>query len=482
VIRIIVLASILIGAALMPWNTVLLSLTPVLRPFSGGLPSDSAPSGTAPAYRTASVERGDITTTVQAAGTLKALVTVDVGSQISGLVKELFVDFNSSVTEGQVIARVEPETYEARVAQAQAELEMAATMVPVQRAQIERAKAELENAEARHASAKAETLRAEIALNDTTREVERKRPLARQNFIAAGDWERLENAQRSAQAQAEVAHAEELSQSAAIRAAQAARTMAEAQLANKLAEVQQRRALLRQAQINLDRTFIRAPVTGTVINRAVSSGQTVAASLQAPVLFTIAQDLTKMQVEASVVEADVGRFAVGQTAMFTVDAYPDRSFIGTVQQIRKAAQVVQNVVTYVVIISADNPNELLLPGMTANLQVVVASREAVLKVPNAALRFRPSGEDSDATSMLRAAPLQNQRTGLHAPEISDRVSVLGENGAPKLVRVRPGATDGYMTEVLEGDLAEGQPVIVGLETSRVSNSDMQSVLLKFRLR
>jgi HlyD family secretion protein len=473
---------VLMGTAMMPWSAVLPSLPSLFDLTSLVRTPPSSRTAPAQVYRTSAVERGDIVTTVQAAGTLKALVTVDVGSQISGLVKELSVDFNSSVTEGQVIARVEPETYEARVAQAQAELEMAVTMVPVQQKQIERTQAELENTEARHASAKAETMRAEIALDDTTREVERKRPLARQNFIAAGDWERLENAQRSAQAQAAAARAEELSQSAAIRAAQAARNMAQVQLANTLAQVQQRKALLRQAQINLDRTYIRAPVTGTVINRAVSSGQTVAASLQAPVLFTIAQDLTKMQVEASVVEADVGRFAGGQPVTFTVDAYPDRSFIGTVQQIRKAAQVVQNVVTYTVVVSADNPDELLLPGMTANLQVVVARREAVLKVPNAALRFRPSDEASDDPSVLRAAPLRDQKAGVAAPEMSGRVFVLTESGEPKPVRVRPGATDGRMTEVLEGNLAEGQPVVIGLETARETNSDTQSVLLKFRLR
>ena len=189
--------------------------------------------------------------------------------------------------------------------------------------------------------------------------------------------------------------AQELSQAAAIRAAEAALNMAEAQLTNTQAQVKQKKAALRQAQIDVDRTYIRAPVTGTVVNRAVSGGQTVAASLQTPILFTIAQDLTQMQVEASVVEADVSRFRNWAAGHLYRDAYPGRLFTGTVKQIRKAPQTIQNIVTYVVVISTENPDEVLLPGMTANLQVVVAKREGVLKVPNMALRFRPPGQLED---------------------------------------------------------------------------------------
>ena len=291
-------------------------------------PSFSAASIDA-AYRTAAVERGDIVATVQAAGTLNALVMVDVGSQISGQVKELYADFNSAVTQGQVIARVEPEIYEAKLAQSQAELEMAETMVSVQRAQIERDRAGAENARAAEESAKAQTTRAEVALDDAAQDLERKRPLAQNKVVTAAEWERVQNAHRSAQAQVTAARAPELSQAAAIGAAEAASKMAEAQLTNTLAQVKQKQAVLRQAQIDVDRTYIRAPVTGTVVNRAVSSGQTVAASLQTPTLFTIAQDLTQMQVEASVVEADVSRFEIGQPVTFTVDAHPGRLFTGT---------------------------------------------------------------------------------------------------------------------------------------------------------
>jgi HlyD family secretion protein len=429
----------------------------------------------APSYRTEAVKRGDVVTTVQAAGTINALVVVDVGSQLSGRVKELYVDFNSKVEEGQVIARVEPEIYEAKVAQAQAELEMAQTLVSVQRAQIERVRAELETSMARRDSAIAQTTRAEVALDGAAQEMERKRLLAERKVISAGEWERDHTAYRSAEAQAVAARAEEESQEAAIRAAQAALGMAEAQLANTLAQVKQKEAVLRQAQIDLDRTYIRAPVTGTVISRAVSGGQTLAAGLQTPVLFTIAQDLTRMQVDASVVEADISRFAVGQPVTFTVDAYPERVFEGSVKQIRKAPQLVQNVVTYVAVITAENPDELLLPGMTANLQVVVATRRNALTIPNAALRFRP--DNLDEASVTAAVSGLNPRRG-----VPGRVFVPGQDGAPRPVAVALGTTDGRVTEVLSGELHEGQQVITGPAATANNDADASSLLIRFRLR
>jgi HlyD family secretion protein len=436
----------------------------------------------APAYRTSAVERGDIVATVQAAGTLNALVMVDVGSQISGQVKELYADFNSPVTQGQVIARVEPEIYEAKLAQSQAELEMAETMVSVQRSQIERDQAAVENAKAAEESAKAQTTRAEVALDDAVQDLERKRPLAQQNIVAAADWHRVENAHRSAQAQVTASRALKLSQSAAIGAAEAALKMAEAQLTNTLAQVKQKQAVLRQAQIDVDRTYIRAPVTGTVVNRAVSVGQTVAASLQTPTLFTIAQDLTKMQVEASVVEADVSRFEIGQPVTFTVDAHPGRLFIGTVNQIRKAPQIVQNIVTYVVVIAAENPDEVLLPGMTANLQVVVAKREGVPKVPNTALRFHPAGQVAADEHGKLAARAETAATSADEPGVPGRVFVLDPKGRPTLIQLRLGITDGRVTEVLSSDLKDGQSVITGPAAPPGSASDATASLLKFRLQ
>jgi HlyD family secretion protein len=230
-------------------------------------------------------------------------------------------------------------------------------------------------------------------------------------------------------------------------------------LKNAQAQVVQTQAALRQAQVDLDRTFIRAPVDGTVVGRSVDVGQTVAASLQAPTLFTIAQDLRQMQVDTNVDEADVGRVKLGQTAIFTVDSFPGRTFSGEVVQIRKAPLVVQNVVTYDVVVTAANPEQRLLPGMTANVRIIIQQKDNVLQVPNAALRFRPPGTE----------PPERERTGRpispgRGGTAGGRVWVVGTNGAPTAVPVQLGIGDGTFTEVLKGDLAEGQPVIVGLVT------------------
>jgi HlyD family secretion protein len=452
---------VLSGAAL----TLLLPLPSWLSATLGSLTrlSSSPAASDTPAYRTAAVERGDIAETVQAAGALNALVLVEVGSQISGQIKELSADFNSRVKQNQVIARVEPEIYEARLAQAQAEVEMAETMVSVQRAQIERDRAAVEDAKAAEEAAKAQTMGVEVALENAKQELERKRPLVKGNVVSTADWERVQNAHKSAQAQVIASRAQELSKAAAIRAAEAALNMTEAQLTNIQAQVKQKKAALLQAQIDVDRTYIRAPVTGTVVNRAVSGGRTVAAGLQTPILFTIAQDLTQMQVEASVVEADVSRFRVGQSVTFNVDAYPERLFTGTVKQIRKAPKTIQNIVTYVVVIRTENPDEMLLPGMTANLQVVVAKRENALKIPNMALRFRPPGQLEDVRGEAGAMSAA-------AAGVAGRAFVLDDAGRPTPMTLRLGITDGRATEVLAGDLEEGQRVITGTTAPR-SHSD-----------
>ncbi|MDX8482378.1 efflux RND transporter periplasmic adaptor subunit [Mesorhizobium sp. VK24D] len=485
--RSILFAAVVVGAATTPEASLTPSLASGAERISSGFRQLlkqvklTYTDAERPAYQTEVAERGDIATTVQAAGTLNARVVVEVGSQLSGRIKELDADFNSKVTSGQVIARVEPEMYEARLAQAEAELEMAHTQVSVQRAQIERARAELETAEAKHASAMAQNRRAQIALAEALQDMERKQALAQRNIIPPGEWERTQNAHKSAEAQVKSLSAEELSQLAAVRAAQSTVSMADAELANMLAQVKQREAVLRQARIDLERTYIRAPVTGTVINRAVSSGQTLAAGLQAPILFTIAQDLTQMQVEATVVEADISRFAVGQRVTFTVDAYPDRVFTGSVKQIRKAPQVVQNVVAYVVVVGAENPEELLLPGMTANLEVAVAKREGVLKVPNAALRFRPKGTGPDGPPLAAARSSKPVADDRMEPGLAGQVFVLGLHGEPRPVPLLLGITDGRTTEVRAGDLLEGQSVIVG-SAKPGSEDEASSVLIRFRLQ
>ncbi len=300
-------------------------------------------------YRLSAVEMGDIESVVLSAGTLAALNTVVVGSQLSGQVAELHADFNDTVDAGDLIARIDPRTFEARVQQNEADVAVANGNI---------------------ASRKAELQRAEATLRQAERELERRQTLQERGHISATELDRDLTTVETSQAQVAVA---------------------EASVGNAMATLEQREASLAQSKLELERTFIRSPVSGTVINRQVELGQTVAASFSAPELFEIGQDLHRMKVEASVDEADIGRIREGMSCRFTVDAYPDRRFFGRIQQVRKAPSVVQNVVTYKVIITADNNDLALLPGMTASVQIVLGSKSDVLKVPNAALRFAPRG-------------------------------------------------------------------------------------------
>ncbi len=350
--------------------------------------------GSTPRFRTAKIERGPLTATVSSTGTLNAVVTVQVGSQVSGQIKELFADFNSQVKRNQLVARIDPEIFQAKVAQAKAQWDAAKATVLNQRAAVEKARADVANAQAALAVAKAQTAKAQVAVLDSRRDLGRKRDLREKGFIAQADEDAAQAAYDSAVAQAESTKAQEDAQASQIKSAAAQLRVAEAMLQTAAATVLQQEAGLKQAQVDLDHTAIRAPVDGVVVSRNVDVGQTVAASLQAPTLFTIAQDLTQMQVDTNVDEADVGRIRVGQRATFTVDSFANQTFSGEVMQVRKAPQVVQNVVTYNVVVSARNPDLRLLPGMTANVRLVVDQKDGVLKVPNAALRFRLPGDDS----------------------------------------------------------------------------------------
>src|SRR5438477_3902363 len=357
--------------------------------------------GNAAKYRTGRVERGPLTAAVSSTGNLNAVITVQVGSQVSGQIKELLVDFNSIVKRGQVIARIDPQIFEAQVNQARADLETAKAAVLNQTATVEKARADLENARAALAQGKAQTAKSDAAMVDAKRISDRNSELFRRELVAQADRDTAEANYDQATAQSQASRANEKALEAGIQAAQAQLRVQEAGLQSSRAQVDQKQAALSQAQTNLDYTTIRAPVDGVVVPRAVDVGQTVAASLQAPVLFTIAQDLTKMQVEVSVDEADIGRIKLEDRATFTVDAFSGQTFSGVVTQIRKAAQVVQNVVTYTVVISVDNPGGRLLPGMTANVKLVYAEKPSVLKVPNAALRFRPAGADAGPVGSTR---------------------------------------------------------------------------------
>lgn len=354
----------------------------------------SQSTGNAPRFRSTPVTRGNITAFVTTTGNLNAVITVQVGSQVSGQVKELFADFNSEVKRGQLIARIDPATFEATMAQVKAEQDAAEATVLNQAAQVERARAEVDNARAALAVARAQTAKSNAALLDARRDLTRKQGLFGQELIARSDLDTAQAVHDQADAQLESSRAQELALASAIKAAEAQFKVTEAQLKGAEAAVRQKRAAVQQAQVNLEYTFIRAPVDGVVISRNVDVGQTVAASLQAPTLFTIAQDLTKMQIDTNVDEADIGRTQVGQRVTFTVDSFPAETFNGQVVQIRKASRTVQNVVTYNVVIAVSNPDLKLLPGLTANVRIVTTTKPDVLRVSNAALRFRPPGEEA----------------------------------------------------------------------------------------
>jgi HlyD family secretion protein len=419
-------------------------------------------------YRLARVERGPLTAMVSATGTLNPVTTVQVGSQVSGQIAALFADFNSPVRKDQVIARIDPATFEAKVEQATAQLAAAQAAVLHQRAAVRRARADLDQARATVAVADAQIARAKVALLDARRDLDRKNELFRQDLIAKSDQDTAQATHDAAAAQLEAAHAQRQAQVSALASAEAQLAVSEAQLEGAVAAVAQSQAALQQAKVDLDRTTIRAPMDGVVVSRNVDVGQTVAASLQAPTLFSIAEDLTKMQVDASVDEADVGRIRVKQLVRFTVDSFRGEAFAGEVTQIRKAPQVQQNVVTYIVVVSVRNPQLKLMPGMTSSVKIVVDHAERVLKLPHAALRV---GED-DLTALTSARASKSRFAVAAAPlgattasaparmQGETRVWVMRAGGTPERRAVRLGLTDGEYAEVVGGAIAEGDELVV----------------------
>jgi HlyD family secretion protein len=339
-----------------------------------------------PPFRTQPVARERIVATVTASGTLSPLKTVLVGSQVSGTVLELHADFNTVVSKGDVIARIDPRLFQSELARAQANL----------------------------ASARAGLVRADAALGEARSQHARTKTLVERGILPAAEGDTA---------------------SAAAKSAAASRTAA-------LADVEQARAAVEQAKTNLALTTIVSPIDGVVISRDVDVGQTVAASLSAPTLFTIAEDMRAMEVHTSVAESDVGVLADGMAVTFTVDAHPGERFRGEVTQIRNAATTVQSVVTYDAVVRVDNPELKLRPGMTANVTFVVAERRGALAVPAAALRFSPE-----------AAPARARRGA--------RLVWVLEGVTPRAVEVETGVTDGRMTEITGGELPEGALVITG---------------------
>jgi HlyD family secretion protein len=382
----------------------------------------------APQYRLAKLERGPLSAAVSASGTLSALVTVQVGSQVSGQIQAILADFNDPVRRDQVIARLDPETFETRVAQAEADLKAAQGTAEVAQGNL--------------AVRRAEANKSKIAAQDAQRNLARKQALVAQGFLSAAELD-------TAQAALDTAREQMSLDEANLRVTQA-------QVGNALASVAQREAALRQARVELSHTVIRSPVDGVVISRNVDVGQTVAASFQAPVLFTIAKDLSQMEVNIAVDEADVGRVRAGQRVRFNVDAYPGERFAGQVTQIRKAPVTSNNVVTYSVMATVDNPGLKLLPGMTANARILTEERKDVLKVPNEALRFRPVNPDGTPVKL----EVRNREEGAGIP---GRVWMVGPDAKPAPVNLRLGVSDGKSTEVLKGEVKAGTQIILGLE-------------------
>jgi HlyD family secretion protein len=409
-----------------------------------------------PAYYTSPVETGDIKQVVEATGTINAVITVQVGSQVSGVISELDADFNSQVKKGDIIARIDPALFQGALAQA---------------------KADLQNAEANVAVAVANTTKAKASQVQMKADYDRSIGLVKTGSMSQQAFE-------VAKANADGAEAQVAA--------------AEAQEKQARAQVEQKRAAVDVAQTNVDYTTIRAPIDGTVVARNVDVGQTVAASLQAPTLFTIAQDLTKMLVYTKTDESDVGGIHSGQKVTFKVDAYPREVFTGAVSQVRMNSTVVQNVVTYDTIIEFDNPEKKLFPGMTAYVVIPVATATKVLKVPNAALRFKPDlppeeilafyrkfgipeGEESTSEtkpiaqnrSAATSAATSNQSTKtVPSPRNDMRIAwKLGSGGRLEPVRIKTGITDHTNTELvqqLNGTLKPGDSLVTGVAQSRAA--------------
>jgi HlyD family secretion protein len=374
-------------------------------------------------YVTVPAQRGNVTQVVSSTGTLQAVVTVLVGSQISGTIDKLFADFNTKVKAGQVVAQLNQDKFKAAVDQARANL----------------------------LAAESNLAKAKVSVVDAQRTLERNRELRKRDLMPQSELDAAQTAYDAALAQLEV---------------------------NK-AQSAQAQAGLNQAMVDLNNTVIRSPVDGIVISRNVDVGQTVAASLQAPTLFTIANDLAKMEVHTNVDEADVGNVTEGQEVTFTVDAFPARRFRGRVHQVRNAPTVVQNVVTYDAVVRIDNKELLLKPGMTANVQFLVNRQENVLTIPNMAIRFKPPDQKNEAQELLRqeqsrAAPTVGAKRTSRSPGGAGggesrggrRISIyLLRNGKSEPVEVQLGITDGSKTEVREGELKENDPVIIGVASA-----------------
>ncbi|WP_176937283.1 efflux RND transporter periplasmic adaptor subunit [Bradyrhizobium brasilense] len=388
-------------------------------------------------YRLAEVSRGRAVTKVLAAGTVQPVVSVVIGSQVSGQVQEILADYNDVVKEGQPIAQLDPQLFATRVEQARAEVDVARQAVRIAMDEVATAEAAGSSAGAERHKAEAEVKRAEIVAENALRRFERKTQLVKSGSSSVSDLDDARTAHEAAAADVESIKAQLASQQARAQEAGAKLGVARSRVVHGEAQVRRSEAALRQAEADLERTVIRAPMDGVVIERSVTAGQTVAASFQAPTLFTIG-DLGAVSIELAIDEADIGQIALGQPVTFLVDAYPDKAFDGRVVQIRKAPHTQDNVVTYTVVASAKNEGGLLYPGMTTKAEIIADDRPDTLQVPSAALRYRPRGI---------AEP-----SGSHV-WVFDRDSIHP-------IAVRVGASSGGSTEIV-GPLRGGTTIVVG---------------------
>jgi len=396
-------------------------------------------------YVTAKLDRGDIESSVTTSGNLNAVITVQVGSQVSGNIIALYADFNTKVKKGQLVAEIDPAPFKAVVDQASATLRAAKAAVVTAQAAVAQSESNLTSAQANVVNQKANLVKLQSAVNLAKVENERRQVMVKSGSTSQEDADTAQANYEEAVASVDAGQAAINAAAASADAAQKAVDVARTQLDQAVAVVAEDQASLAQAQLNLDHTRILAPVDGTVESRNMDVGQTVAASFQAPVIFLIAQDLTKMQVDTNVDESDVGRIHLDQQATFTVDAWPGRTFRGRVAQIREAPINVSNVITYDVVIQVSNEDLKLFPGMTANVTVSVGHASNVLRLPKAALRYHPRGAPGASTRAVK----------------TQTVTVLDAHGVAKEVAVKTGISDANYVEVAGGDLAEGELVVVG---------------------
>jgi HlyD family secretion protein len=376
-------------------------------------------------YETALIDRGDITEKITATGTINPVNSVKVGSQVSGRIVKILADYNSLVKKGQVVAQLETDIYQSKVEQADANYKMS----------------------------QAQVLEAKATLVDAESNFRRAKKLSTDQVLSERDLEIAETKYTAAQAAYSAA----------------------------LAREEQSKALLNSAKVDLSHTTIYSPVDGIVISRNCDVGQTVVATFQTPDLFLIAEDLTKMRVDAYVDEADIGKVSVGQEVQFTVDSYPDKVFNGTISQVRFAPKELQNVVSYATVIEVANPELMLRPGMTASISIIAAQKKDVLRVANAALRFKPDPEDKDFSKTGASAANQEAAAEGEIKKLQ-RLWIIDTVGKVKIVNFTTGIYDTHYTEIITGGVKEGQAVIVGYQPEWRKSDSSKGSFFRFGSR